>query len=206
MKIRKCILAALSLAVLFVSGCSARQDGIEAGIARNDAPAGDASGKVLIIYFSNSGNTERVAHIIQEKTAGTLFEIKTIEEYPSHPEILDVAKKQLEEGYLPPLEGEFPRPETYEYIFAGSPVWWLNLPAPVLSFLSSFDFGGKKTVLFCTTKEGTGEYFARFAKEAKNAVIIGGKKIFRFVDSQKTEALEEDISSWLKTVFTDGGD
>ena len=49
--------------------------------AQTEEQSGDASGNVLVVYFSATGNTEEVANVIAETTGGELFEIEPAEPY-----------------------------------------------------------------------------------------------------------------------------
>lgn len=60
--------------------------------------------KILVAYFSYSGNTRTVAEQIQKATDADIFEIKVKDAYPSdYQELLDRAKKQIENHTRPAL-------------------------------------------------------------------------------------------------------
>ena len=68
------------------------------------------STKVLVVYYSLTGTTKRVAEMIREKTGGDVFEIETVKDYPaSYSEIIEIAKRELETGELPVLKQPPPR-------------------------------------------------------------------------------------------------
>ena len=51
--------------------------------------------KVLVAYFSRSGNTKAIANHIKELTGGDLFEIQTAKPYPAdYHACTEVAKKK----------------------------------------------------------------------------------------------------------------
>jgi flavodoxin len=87
----------------------------------------------------------------------------------------------------------------YDVVFVGSPVWWRTVSLPVLSFLSGSDFGGKTVVPFCTQGGRSGEFFQRFAREARNAKLVGGME-FSSVSSIDPASLDQTISLWLSAV------
>ncbi|MFR5881787.1 MAG: flavodoxin [Cloacibacillus evryensis] len=65
--------------------------------------------KILIAYYSYSGNTKAVAEQIQKATGGEIFEIKPAKAYPaSYNECVDQAKKECGEGFKPQLAGALP--------------------------------------------------------------------------------------------------
>ncbi|MDR0706178.1 MAG: hypothetical protein LBF88_14485, partial [Planctomycetaceae bacterium] len=94
------------------------------------------SQKILIAYFSWSGNTKIAAQEIQKSVGGTLFEIKTAKAYPKdYQECIDVAKKEKEENARPKLSSKIKDINSYDVIFVGYPNWWGTIPMPISSFL-----------------------------------------------------------------------
>jgi len=82
-----------------------------------------ASGKkVLVAYFSHSGNTREMARQIAEATNGDLFEIVPQSAYPAqYDAVMAQAKREIGRGYRPALKGRLPDIGAYDVIFVGSP-------------------------------------------------------------------------------------
>jgi len=107
--------------------------------------------KVLIAYYSWSGNTEEVAHAIAEKTKGTLFRIQTVDPYPEEYRATTTqAKKEINAGFRPKLKDKVNDIAQYDIIFIGSPNWWGTIAPAVSSFLESYDLTGKTVIPFIT--------------------------------------------------------
>lgn len=107
--------------------------------------------RVLVAYFSWSSNTREVASQIHRTVGGSLFEIASVDKYPSgYNETVAQAKKELDAGYLPPLVSDVGDIESYGVVFVGYPNWWGTIPRPVASFLSKCDSPRKTIVPFCT--------------------------------------------------------
>ena len=106
--------------------------------------------KILIAYFSNSGNTETMAKEVQNQVGGDLFEIKRKKEYSSS-NLTDEAKAEIENKERPELADKISNIDEYDVVFVGYPVWWHSTPAPVNSFLESYDLSGKTVIPFCTS-------------------------------------------------------
>lgn len=69
-----------------------------------------AANRVLVIYYSLTGNTKSIAEMIREKTGGDVFEIVTVKNYPAaYSEIVEEAKRELETGELPALKKSPPK-------------------------------------------------------------------------------------------------
>lgn len=154
--------------------------------------------KILIAYYSWSGNTKRVAEIIQKEVGGTLFEIIPETPYPSsYNATVDQAKKEIKEGYKPPIKGKVENMESYDIIFIGTPNWWSTIAPPVATFLTQYDFSGKTIIPFCTHGGGgQGRVLKDIEKLCPNAKIL---EMFSIYGSDRKN-LEEKISSWLKKI------
>jgi flavodoxin len=112
--------------------------------------------KILLAYFSHSGNTRVIANQIRDKVGGDLFEIVPVDPYPrEYDEVVEKARKELREEYRPKLKTGVENMESYDVVFVGYPTWWGTIPMPVATFLLEYDFSGKTIVPFCT-HEGSG--------------------------------------------------
>ena len=108
-------------------------------------------GKVLIAYYSWSGNTRFAAEQIQKLTGGTLFEIKPAKAYPSdYSACVDQAKQECRDEFKPELATKVDDFSKYDVIFVGTPNWWSTMAPPVRSFLTGYDFRGKTVIPFVT--------------------------------------------------------
>lgn len=107
--------------------------------------------KILIAYYSYSGNTKQVAEAIQKETGGSLFEIKAATAYPTdYHQMSEQAKKEIEQGVRPPLTEQVANINEYDVIFVGSPCWWGTITPQVSSFLESSLLTGKTVIPFIT--------------------------------------------------------
>ena len=107
--------------------------------------------KVLIVFFSHSGNTRRMAEYIQKATGGDLFEVRPVQAYPDeYRAVVDQAKKEVSQGFHPALKDRPEHIDRYDTVFVGSPNWWGTIAPPVATLLSSYDFSGKVLVPFIT--------------------------------------------------------
>jgi flavodoxin len=153
-------------------------------------------GKSLVVYYSFSGNTRKIAEKIKEAAGADIYEIKTKETLKSGPSLYMEIKKQLKTGTYPAVEENFPDFSAYDYIFVGSPVWWYTAATPVLSFLDKADFGGKKVVPFSTQGSNAGNFAADFKAKAKNAVVIEGAG-FNNISKEYDAAVDNKIAEML---------
>ncbi len=113
-------------------------------------------GKKLVAYFSVSGTTAGAAREIAAVEKADCFEIKPAVPYTG--EDLDWTNKQsrstLEMSDLncrPAIEGCVENMVQYDVVFVGFPIWWGREPSVVDTFLTAYDFGGKRIIPFCTS-------------------------------------------------------
>jgi flavodoxin len=112
--------------------------------------------KVLVAYFSHSGNTRAVAAMVREIAGGEVFEIAATEPYPKdYEEVKERAKREQEAGARPRLKAHLADPSSYDVVFVGYPNWWGTMPMPVMTFLAENGFAGRTVIPFCT-HEGSG--------------------------------------------------
>ncbi len=110
-----------------------------------------ANKKILVAYYSYSGNTKEVAEAIQKKAGGDIFEIKAEGTYPEEYRPMTVqAKKEIADGYRPKLTTSVADIKQYDIVFIGSPNWWGTITPQVSSFLESYDLSGKTVIPFIT--------------------------------------------------------
>jgi flavodoxin len=166
------------------------------GSAQSTA-TGTGRKKMLIIYYSFSGNTKYIAEKIREKTGGDVFEIETVKTYPAeYSALTEEAKRELQAGDLPALKKNPPDMSSYDLILVGGPVWWYTVATPVMSFLRQADFAGKKVSAFCTHEGGIGKFFQHFKEQAKNAVVLEGLDLYKPRQARKGE-VDKALDSWL---------
>lgn len=107
--------------------------------------------KILIAYYSYSGNTKEVAEAIQKITGSDLFEIKTEGSYPEeYNAMVQQAKKEINDNFRPKLTTSVADIAQYDTIFIGSPNWWGTITPQVSSFLAEYDLSGKNIIPFIT--------------------------------------------------------
>ena len=118
------------------------------------APASVEEGKTLIVYFSwsSSGNTEKMATAIKERTGGDILEIEPLNPYPTdYNECGDVAREERDQNARPELANLPDSIEEYDTLFIGYPIWWGIAAWPVNTFVKANDFTGKTVIPFCTS-------------------------------------------------------
>ncbi|MCD7779534.1 MAG: NAD(P)H-dependent oxidoreductase [Candidatus Gastranaerophilales bacterium] len=154
--------------------------------------------KVLVAYYSYSGNTKSIAQKIQNQTGGDIFEIKTVKEYPkNYNEVVEQAKKEKASDFKPELQSKVDNLKDYDVVFIGTPVWWYTMAPALKTFISENDLSGKTIVPFCT-HGGGGESstYTDIAKLAPNSKTVKGFSVYE----NGSASTDKDIQNWIKSL------
>lgn len=156
------------------------------------------TGKTLVVYYSASGNTERVAKDIAEAADADLFEIVPTEVYTS--DDLDwtnpdsrVSREHDDESLrdVPLTTTEVPDWDSYDTVFIGYPIWWGIAAWPVDTFVKNNDFTGKTVIPFATSSSsGMGQSGSLLADMAGTGEWQEGQRFSSGVSG-------DDVQSWV---------
>lgn len=156
------------------------------------------TGKTLVVYYSASGNTERVAKDIAEAAGADLFEIVPAEVYTSedlnwtNPDSR-VSREHDDESLrdVPLTTTEVPDWDSYDTVFIGYPIWWGIAAWPVDTFVKNNDFTGKTVIPFATSSSsGMGQSGSLLADMAGTGEWQEGQRFSSGVSS-------DDVQSWV---------
>lgn len=153
---------------------------------------------ILIVYFSRSGNTRKIAQLIQQEVGGTLHEIQVEAPYPAaYNAVVEQAKKEIRAGYKPALRSTPDHIEAYDTIFVGSPNWWSTIAPPVAAFLAAHDLSGKTIAPFCTHGGGGLDSVAQdMAKLCPQSTILSSFEVY----GSGTGNVRAEVAAWLRTI------
>lgn len=156
------------------------------------------TGKTLVVYYSASGNTERVAKDIAEAAGADRFEIVPTEVYTSedlnwtNPDSR-VSHEHDDESLrdVPLTTTEVPDWDSYDTVFIGYPIWWGIAAWPVDTFVKNNDFTGKTVIPFATSSSsGMGQSGSLLADMAGTGEWQEGQRFSSGVSS-------DDVQSWV---------
>lgn len=154
--------------------------------------------KILIAYFSRTGNTREIANQIHKIVGGDIFEIQSANPYPEdYNAVVEQARKELDSDYRPPLKTQVKDLESYDMIYLGYPIWWGTYPMPVKTFLADNDFSGKIIAPFCT-HEGSalGRSVTDLKEICPNSTVLTGLAI----RGSTVKNAQDKVSEWLKNI------
>ena len=152
--------------------------------------------KVLVVYFSETGNTQKLAKLISDEVGGDFRRIETVKSYPTGEALFDYTKNERDNDERPELKDLDINIDDYDVIFVGYPIWWYTLPMPIYTFFDNYDFSGKVIVPF-NTHEGSGDggTYSTIKGWEKDANVLDGLAI-RGGDMEKDQTTR--VQDWLK--------
>ncbi len=151
--------------------------------------------KILVSYFSASGNTKRVAEAVAAAVDGSLFEIEPVNKYTN--EDLDWTNKQsrssieMNENIKPDIARTIPNLTDYDTVCLAFPIWWYKEPTIIDKFLEENDMTGKKIYVFVTSGSSSiDSTYKSLQNNFPNLNFISGK---RFTGNEDTT----EYQNWL---------
>lgn len=181
------------------------------------------NGKILIAYFSRWGNTDYpadvdgstgasiqikdgnrqgtnqiVAEYIQSAVGGDIHLIETVNPYPvDFDDVRDQNHAEQANGTLPSLKNRIEDMDQYETVFIGYPVWSMDVPQAIHSFLAAYDFSEKKVIPFCTHDGyGAGHSYRSISDRATGATILEGIAL----SAVNVLSAEDQVRDWLTRI------
>ena len=155
--------------------------------------------KTLVAYFSATGTTAAAAKKLAEAAGADLYEIKPAVPYTK--EDLNWMNKKSRSSVE--MNDNSSRPELadknaaisgYDLVLVGFPIWWYVAPTIINTFLESYDFMGKKIVLFATSGgSGFGKAVESLKGSAPGAEIAEGKILNQLPDAAELRKWVESL-------------
>ncbi len=164
-------------------------------------PASAGSGKILVAYFSASGNTEAVANAIADTLDADLFEMVPETPYTSADLNWTNSDSRVNAEHNDPAKQDVKLADTtvdnwadYDTVFIGYPIWWGIAAWPVNDFVKNNDFTGKTVIPFCTsTSSGLGQSGELLKEMAGTGNWQEGRRF-------SERASQSDIAAWTNSL------
>ena len=153
--------------------------------------------KILIVYYSNIGNTKCVAENIHTVINGDIKEIELIEKYPNNIFTMSkLVRKQMKEEFLPQINNI--NVSNYDIIFVGSPIWNFSASLPIKAFLKNNNFENKTIIPFFTYSGGANK--KKIINEIKNSANAKDVKQPLFMFENGIIFTKEQVINWLNNL------
>jgi len=151
---------------------------------------------ILVVYFSHSGNTKIIAEEIKNQLNADIFEIIPNEPYPeAFKEAYELAQQELINDVRPVIANSIDNLDSYKTIYFGYPIWCVEMPRIMLTFLDTYDLSGKTILPFCTSNgSGFGSTVNDIQSLEPGATVKEGISINSSMISDSAAV----ISEWLQ--------
>lgn len=162
------------------------------------SPNGQNNGRILVAYFSRSGNTRVIAGVIHRSLNTDLFEIEPATPYPEdYFETVEQAKKERTRGIKPALKNNVANIEGYQTIYLGFPIWGTSVPAVVQTFLSTHNLAGKTLIPLITH----GGYGSGDSQTILTSLAPAARWVKPLViECDRERRITETVIQWLDTI------
>ena len=156
--------------------------------------------RVLVVYYSWSGNTRQAAQYIAEHTGAHTMEIVPVKPYSKdYNECVEQAKKEVQTEATPEIKTPTVDLNKYDVVFIGTPNWWSSIAPPVRTFLEKNNFAGKKVALFVTHGSGG---MARCEKDAKELLSKATMLRSAAFEGSSISSAKEAVTKWVDGIIS----
>lgn len=174
--------------------------------AQPEAAAPQASSKSLVVYYSQTGATKKLAEIFQKAKNADVFEIATVTPYPStYDSTIAAVGAQRESKQWPALVNPRADLAKYDTVYLGYPIMFGSFAPPVYTFLDSNDLSGKVVVPFCTYGSGGRKASAAELKTLEpnaNVTLAYGISNKRITAENGTEVATKEVEGFFADLAT----
>ena len=151
----------------------------------------------LVIYFSRTGNTEKIAEYLIELTDADSYVIEAAVPYTDddikyQDDNCRANKEQNDKTCRPEIANPIGSIDSYDTIFLGYPIWWGQEPRIIDTFLESYDFSDKTVIPFCTSGSSG---IATSEKNIADLAPIGNQLEGRRFPASATK---DDVKEWVE--------
>lgn len=156
--------------------------------------------KTLVLYYSATGTTKRIAEIVAQKTNADLAVIHPVQPYTSedldwHNDQSRTSVEQHQHNSRVAIQDDLPDLTDYDTVLIGSPIWWGIPPRMIASVIDHLDLNGQTLVGFATCGGSDYTWAQRFISRALSE--NGGKANLK---AGRVLSSGTDVDDWLKSV------
>lgn len=167
--------------------------------AADNAPTDET--RTLIVYYSATGSTKKVAEAIAATTGGDLFEVTPSTPYTSDDlnwrDAQSRVSREHDDASLRTVAlaaTTAPNWEKYDTVYVGYPIWWGIAAWPLSSFVAANDFTGKTVIPFCTSSSsGLGDSATQLAAAANSGNWQPGHRFSSGAD-------RDEVAAWVSSL------
>lgn len=157
--------------------------------------------KSIIIYFSYTGNTRKIANMIKEKLNCDILELKPVTPYSNnYQEVVDEEQRLEGSNHTPPIEPINVNLEDYDTIILGTPIWWYTIAPVIRTFLKENNLAQKQIIPFATNAGWLGQAFKEIERLCPTSKVEKGMNIVFESYSDKLVTDVKEITDWINKI------
>lgn len=155
--------------------------------------------KKIVVFFSYTGNTKKIAESIQKKLNCDILEIKPVKPYSTdYQTVVDEEQNNESSKKKPEIQSINKDLSQYDEIIVGSPVWWYTIAPVIRTFLSENDLKGKIIKPFATNAGWLGRTFQEIEKLCPDSKVEKGMNIVFESYSDNLVTSPDEIDKWIE--------
>jgi flavodoxin len=105
----------------------------------------------LIMYYSKSGTTERLAKRIREALHCEILKVEPEKIYGNYMSTVLRFLRESVKRFIPKIHTKIPILDSYDVVLIGYPLWDSNIPLSFLAFLQKCNLRGKTIIPFTSS-------------------------------------------------------
>ena len=168
---------------------------------QNETAAAPQQTKSVIVYFSQTGTTKKLAGVLKQAVNADEIELKLVNAYPStYDSTIAMVGAQRESKQWPELSNAKLDLAKYDTVYLGYPIMFGSFAPPIYTFLDSNDLSGKVVVPFCTYGSGGRKASAGELKELEpnaNVTLAMGVSNKRMTKDDGDSIAKAEVETFL---------
>ena len=201
-RIEASLLAGAFVFATMLSACNEQNKETAAQVAQ--APA--QTTKSVVVYYSQTGATKKLANIFKQTVKADEIELKMVNAYPStYDSTIAAVKAQRESKQWPALAQAKLDLAKYDTVYLGYPIMFGTFTPPIYTFLDSNDLSGKVVVPFCTYGSGGRKASAgelKLLEPNANVTLAMGISNKRITAANGDSVAKAEVESFLANLAT----
>ena len=145
------------------------------------------------------GNLLVMVDLIEQRSGATIYPLHIQEKYaPMYMDMVDGALEDKENDRQFTFEQPLPDLSDVDTVFFGSPIWWYDMPQPVVNFFQQVDLSGKRFMYFSINRGSGNSGVIERLKELQPGLTVAAE--YSLDAMQTNESAAEEFNAWLDSL------
>lgn len=145
------------------------------------------------------GNLLVMVDLIEQRSGATVYPLHITEKYaPMYMDMVDGARVDKENDRQFTFEEPLPDLSNVDTVFFGSPIWWYDMPQPVVNFFQQVDLSGKRFMYFSINRGSGNSGVLERLKELQPGLTVVAE--YSLDAMQTNESAAEEFNAWLDSL------